>query len=181
MKPFILLAATLLAASATAATPVPTWSTLGTNKPIADSPSRQSKDGFGGSLVVVTDADWAKKWDTPSSTVPTFNEAHDIGKGQRVFALIFFANPLPDARGTIDLACDIDFLRPDGSSALHQAGLPCWHAPLQGPLANTYLSQPVAEFSGDPPDPVGDWVVRVTLTDKVRHTTLALKTSFHLH
>jgi ABC-type amino acid transport substrate-binding protein len=181
MKPWVLLAASLFAASACASEPASSWKDLRSGQPVADTESRRAKDGFGGSLLVVTDADWEAKWNTPTSTVPTFNPARDIGKGQRVFALVFFANALPDSRGAVDVGCDIDILKPDGSSALHQAGLACWQGAVLGAPTNTYLSRPVVEFSGDPPDPVGDWVLRVTLTDKVRHTTLALKTSFHLH
>jgi len=178
MKRRVLFAASLLLAGA--ALGQQGWRDA-KGEPVADSGSRRTKDGFAGSLSVVTDADWARKWNTPSTTVPSFHEARDIAKGERVFALIFFANPLPSAQGVVDLRCDIDIVRPDGSAALHQADLPCWHGPIRGPLSNTYLSQPVVEFSGDPPDPVGDWRVRVVLKDSTRQTALPLETSFHLH
>ena len=89
----------------------------------------QAKDGFAGSVMVVTDADWRAKWDTPSNTVPNINAA----------------------QSDVNVRCDLDLDRPDGSSALHQA------------------------------DPTGDWTVRVTLRDAARKSSLSLKTSFHVH
>ena len=53
--------------------------------PVANTASMQAKDGFAGSVLVVTDADWRAKWDTPSNTLPNFNAAHDIPEGQKVF------------------------------------------------------------------------------------------------
>ena len=179
MKRIAALAASLVMAAAAWAQPQ-SWRDAN-GLPIPDTESRRSQDGLAGSLSVVTDADWREKWNTPSNTVPGFHEARDVAKGERVFVLIFFANPLPSPQGVVDMRCDIDIVRPDGHSALHQSGVECWHRPVAGALTNTYLSDPVVQFSGDPPDPVGDWIVRVALKDNVRGTVLPLKTSFHLH
>jgi hypothetical protein len=179
MKRLALLAASLVVAAAAGAQQQ-SWKDANGN-PIPDTESRGSRDGLAGSLTIVTDADWREKWNTPSSTVPSFHEARDVAKGERVFVLIFFANPLPSAQGIVDMRCDIDIVRPDGQSALHQSGVGCWHRPVAGALTNIQLSDPVIQFSGDPPDPVGDWIVRVALKDTVRGTVLPLTASFHLH
>lgn len=153
----------------------------GKGMPRPNNESHQARDGFAGSVEVVTDADWRAKWDTPSSTVPNFNRARDVAKGQKVFVLVFFANPLPSAQGEVDVRCDLDLDRPDGGSALHQVDVPCFKGRIAGSLTNTYLSDPVVQFNADPPDPVGDWTMRVTLRDAVRQTSLSLKTAFHVH
>ena len=82
--------------------------------------ARSAVSGFGGSLVVTSDADWRSKWETPSNTVPHFTEAKAVARGKHIFILIFFANPKLTEKGTADLVCDIDVTRPDGSSSVHQ-------------------------------------------------------------
>jgi len=43
-----------------------------------------------------------------------------------------------------------------------------------------YLSEPVIAFVGDPGDPAGEWVVRVTLKDNNRKVEVPLRASFFL-
>src|ERR1700754_877472 len=86
---------------------------------VEDTDARKSKDGFAGWVVVTSDADWKAKWQSPPETIPRFNEARSVKRGQSVFVLIFFSNPLV-ANGTADVTCDIDLTRPDGTSSIHQ-------------------------------------------------------------
>jgi hypothetical protein len=147
--------------------------------PVADTDDRKSVDGFGGWLIVTSDADWKKKWETPSDTTPDFTTARKVPRGKRVFVLSFFVNPRLDAEGKAEVRCDIDLAAPDGTIATHQEDLVCFQGPLKDPRL-VYLSGPVVGFSGDPGDPGGDWEVRVTLRDKVRNVAVPLKTSFTL-
>jgi hypothetical protein len=142
--------------------------------------ARSAVSGFGGWLVVTSDADWRAKWETPSNTVPRFTEAKIVTRGKHIFILTFFANPQLTEKRIADVACDIDVIRADGSSSVHQTDAVCFHGELKGSATNVYLSAPILDFIGEENDPGGKWFVHVTLKDKNRHVSLPLKTSFIL-
>ncbi|MBM7119959.1 hypothetical protein [Dyella kyungheensis] len=148
--------------------------------PARDTDSRRSVNGFGGSLVVTPDADWQAKWQTPSDTVPHFSVAKIVPRGQQVFFLIFFANPLLKEDGTADITCDIDVLRPDGKSSFHQLDVPCFKGAIHEPVTHTFLAPSVIGWTGDSSDSSGTWVLRVLLKDNVRKASVPLRTSFEL-
>lgn len=148
--------------------------------PVPETAARRSLNGLGGSLLVTPDANWREKWDTPANVTPQFNQAGTIVRDQQVFILIFFANPKLDAQGRADLTCDIDVVKPDGTSSGPQQGLVCFRGEIKGGPYNTYLAAPVIGFTGDATDPSGEWTVSVALKDNLRNTVLPLKTTFVL-
>lgn len=150
-------------------------------KPIPETEARRSKNGLGGSLLVTPDADWQEKWNTPADTIAEFKETKSVSRGQRIFILIFFANPRLDANGRANLSCDLDVTRPDGSVSTHQTGMACFQEKLLGGPYHTYLAAPVIGFVGDEADPAGTWTVQVSLKDNLSDTVLPLKTSFVLN
>ena len=78
------------------------------------------------------------------------------------------------------MTCDIDVVRPDGTSSVHQVDVVCFRGALRGSPTNVYLSAPILNFAGESNDPTGKWSVRVILKDNIRHVSLPLKTSFTL-
>jgi Flp pilus assembly protein TadG len=142
--------------------------------------ARSAVAGFGGWLVVTSDSDWQSKWETSPNTVPRFTEARTVGRGKHIFILTFFANPELTEKNLADVTCDIDVVRSDGTSSVHQVDAVCFRGELKGPATNVYLSAPILNFVGESNDPVGKWLVRVTLKDNIRHKSLPLKTSFTL-
>jgi hypothetical protein len=151
-----------------------------THQPAAESESMQVKDDFAGSLIVTTDGDWKKKWDTPASAMPSFNKAGVVAYGRKVFVLTLFANPKLDAKGHANLRCDLKITNPAGKVQLSRANLVCHAGPLVANKYGVYLSEPVIAFSGDPGDPPGVWVVEVKLRDVNRSAELTLRSSFEL-
>ena len=149
-------------------------------KPVPNSESRSSVKDFGGWLLVTPDTDWRSKWETPSDTMPKFNVASAVERGKQIVVLTFFSNPKLTKNGNADVRCDIDVIRPNGSFSVHQSDVTCFQGPLKGNPHNLYLSAPIINFVGDPEDPAGRWVVKVTLKDKIRNVALPLKTSFIL-
>jgi hypothetical protein len=142
--------------------------------------ARTAIDGFGAWLLVTSDADWKQKWEASPNTVPRFTEAHTAPRGKRLFILTFFANAKMTDNGEADVTCNIEVIRPDGSSSLHQLDAVCFRGQVKGEPTNVYLSQSILDFVGEPKDPAGKWLVRVTLKDNLRHVSLPLKTSFIL-
>ncbi len=71
---------------------------------------RASKEGFGGWLFITPDAG-KEKWETSPETVPRFNTADKVGRGERLFILIFFSNPKLDGQNNADITCAGDVKR----------------------------------------------------------------------
>jgi len=90
------------------------------------------------------------------------------------------ANPLLDGRGLANVTCDIDVLRSDGSTSIHQVDTPCFNGTITGSPNQMFMSFATLEFTGERSDPIGRWVVRVALKDNVRHVEVPLMTSFEL-
>lgn len=141
---------------------------------------RKSKDDFGGWLVVTPDADWKEKWNTSPETVPRFSTADTVERGKSLTILIFFINPKRDAGNNVEVTCDIQSIRPDGTFSVDQKDLPCLKGELQGNPYNIRLAAPVIKYVGEERDPTGKWIIRVTLKDKQRNVELPLQTSFTL-
>lgn len=145
-----------------------------------DSDQRKAQDGFGGWLLITSDQDWQKKWETHPDAVPRFSTAESVEKGEPLYALTFFSNPKLDAHGDADISCDIDLRRPDGSASFQQQDATCFKGTLKGKPNYLYLSAPIIKFIGEQDDPYGVWQVNITLKDNVGHINLPLKTSFIL-
>jgi hypothetical protein len=145
-----------------------------------DTDARKSVSGFGGWVLVTSDADWQVKWEIPSNVTPHFTEARQVSRGSRVFVLTFFANPRLNTAGEANVTCDINVIRPDGTTSTHQTDAVCFKGELKTDPHYTYLAAPVIGFVGDPGDPTGVWLIQVNLKDNIRHVAVPLKTSFVL-
>jgi hypothetical protein len=141
---------------------------------------RQTKNDFGGFLLITTDLDWQQKWNTSPDTIPYFNEAKSVKVGERIVILTFFVNPKSNQANSVNVLCDLRVIRPDKSISVDQRGISCLNGALQGNPNNIRLSPAVIEFVGEEKDPLGKWVVEVGITDVVRNTKLNLRTSFLL-
>ena len=147
-------------------------------KPVPDTESQKSVEGFGGLLIVTPDKDWEEKWNAP--TPPHFSGGSTVKKGGELFILTIYTNPQLDASGDANVTLDIDVRRPDGSSSTDAKGAVCFQGKLRGPPHNVYLCGPVVGFIGEPSDPVGDWSVRIKLIDNIRKVEIPLSTTFTL-
>lgn len=142
--------------------------------------SRKVKDNFAGWLLVTPDTDWLQKWDTPPDTIPYFSEASVVKRGDELVILPFYVNPRTDAERNAHVMCAIKVTRPNGSISIEQDNIICLKGELKGPSTHVRLSPTVIKFVGEPNDPLGVWVVEVTIHDILRSTILNLKTQFEL-
>lgn len=148
--------------------------------PSPDTESRRSVGEFGGSLITTSDPDWQKKWNTSPETIPVFNEVKVVTQGERIFTLIFFANPKLNANYEANITCDLKVIMPDGIESFNQRDAVCFQGGLKGKPNNLYLAAPVIDFIGEPNDPTGIWTVDITLKDNLRKVVMPLKTAFTL-
>jgi hypothetical protein len=148
--------------------------------PAANTESRISKNGFGGWLVVTSDTDWEKKWETSPETVPHFTTSETVERGKQLTVLIFFVNPRVDEKNNADITCDIQSIRPDGSLSINSHDVVCYRARIEGSPYNIRLSAPIIKYIGEEKDLAGKWTIRVTLKDNLRHVRLPLQAAFTL-
>jgi hypothetical protein len=148
-------------------------------QPVTNTDARKSIDGFAAALLITSDRDWKQKWDAAQSTVPAFTEVSRVAIGQKATILIFFSPPMVDANGEANVTCDITLQRPNGSVTKDE-GMEAFKGKLPGHPASTFLAKPVIEFSGDPGDPLGDWIIEVTVHDLNRKVAIPLTTKFQL-
>src|SRR5262245_48831661 len=135
------LLAVLLLISSAACAPEGWRDEHGNPTPATD--ARKSVRGFSGWVLVTPDSNWKAKWETPSNTVPRFDEAKDVSRGGRAWVLILFGNPQPNGAGDVDVTCDIDVVKPDGTTSVHQADAVCFRGALKSPPHFAFLSAPV--------------------------------------
>lgn len=146
---------------------------------VKNTDDRKAISGFGASVIITTDADWEKKWNTPAANTPTFTTAEKLKIGEQGTILIFFANPEPDSNGSIDVTCDIKIVRPDGSTT-ENAGLNGFKGRLNGSPENTYLTESIIRFVGEQSDPLGEWVIDISVRDNIRQVAVPLRLQFSL-
>ena len=135
---------------------------------------------FGGSVIVTADTDWRTQWKAANGKMPAFKEAGTIQRGQKVSVLIFFMNARPDAKGELNVTCDLKFIRPDGTVAVEQKNLACFRGRIEGSPGNLRLAAQQIDFVGDAKDPPGTWRVEVKLKDQVRESEVPLLAVFTL-
>jgi hypothetical protein len=149
-------------------------------KAVPDTSDQRVVKGFGGWLVVTSDADWEAKWDTPSDNTPAFTTVDEVALGQTITILVFYANPRFDAKRAIKVSCDITVTRPDGSKSIDKNGIECASGHVMGPAANLRLSNFVLKVLAEPSDPPGRWGVDVTVRDDIAKISVPLRTHFVL-
>ena len=149
-------------------------------RPVAETESMKSQDGFGASLLVTTDPDWLTKWRTPADTTPSFSVAREVHTGDQVSIIAFVSNPKLDAKGVAQVQCDVRMTLPDGSVATEQKDLPCFNSALTGPANQVFLTNLRIQFTAQADAPKGTWTVQVVARDTLRGVSLPLQASYEL-
>jgi hypothetical protein len=130
-------------------------------------------------VIITTDTDWEKKWNTPAATTPNFTTTDKLKMGEQGTILIFFANPKLDVNNYVDVTCDIKITRPN-NVVTENSGLKGFTGKLLGSPENTYLTESIIGFVAEPTDPLGDWTIDINVHDKIRQVTVPLKLKFTL-
>jgi hypothetical protein len=143
---------------------------------LPDTPTRQSSNGFAGNIILTPDADWKAKWERPDT--PHYNAADKVKPGQTVTLLVLYGNPKPGADGNVKVMCDIQVIRPDGSFSVDEKDLVCAEGKLAGSPYDMRLAKYTPQFTGEPGDAPGTWIMRVRLTDAVRNVSVQLEQKF---
>jgi hypothetical protein len=148
-------------------------------KAIPDTPSQKTVNGVGAWLLVTSDEDWEAKWNTPSETIPAFTQASTVTLGKHVFILAFVANPTRSNQGDVNVTCDFEIERPN-HVVTHRSDIECLRGKPLGSERTLYLTKQIVGFVGEKDDPLGKWIVRITIKDLNRPVSIPLETSFTL-
>jgi len=147
---------------------------------VENTDAEKSVGGFGGKLLITSDADWEEKWNTPEDHTPSFTTASEVRLGEELTILTFYVNPKVNKQGYIDIRCDIKLTRPDGSVATDAKDFECATGEFHGNPYNVRLTNAIIKYIGEEGDVPGEWSVFVLLKDKIRGVEMPLKTSFIL-
>lgn len=150
----------------------------GRGNTLPESESRKSQSGFGGWLLITPDSDWQEKWATLAEVIPYFTVTEQVTKGNEIFILVLFSNPLPDNGGLIDIGCDIKVTRPDGSISVDYSNLDCARGELLGDRYATRMTNLGITYIAEEDDLSGQWEVLVKVTDRVRKAQVSLEANF---
>ena len=145
-------------------------------RPVPESDTQKSSKGFGGTLILTPDADWAEKWARPET--PQFTTTEVVKLGQTIVALVFYVNPGTDKSGQVHVLCDYLITRPDGSISTDVKDTVCAQGALEGDPHSVRLVEHIVGFQGEDSDLEGTWTFKVRLTDSVRDASVELKTQF---
>jgi len=142
--------------------------------------SRKVKKDFAAWLLVTPNLDWQERWDTPPDTTPYFDVAKEVHLGESLVILTFFTNPAITENRHSYVKCSLKVTRPDGSLSVPKQEFDCINGILNGNPRNIRLSPAAIQFTAEKTDPLGVWIVDVTLEDTVRNVTLNLTTTYEM-
>ncbi len=137
-------------------------------------------NGLQGMLMLTSDQDWQKKWNTPEQVTPMFNTSTELYLGETISVLGFVSNPQLDKQGELNIHCGLQLVTPTGKVVVSQDEIPCMTGKLAGKVLNVYMLPAGAVVKAELTDEAGNWTAHYRITDKNRHTTLELKNSFKL-
>jgi len=149
-------------------------------KIVPNSDNMKSIKGFGGWLLITSDADWEEKWNTPTYVSPNFNEASNVSYGQKLTILTFFINPKVSDQGTINITCGVKITRPDNKVSVDNQNIECLKDIVIENPRNVHLSPIVIDYIGEEGDPPGEWIVEVNINDINRGASIPLRNTFIL-
>lgn len=136
---------------------------------------RKVENDFGAWLFVTPDLDWPERWSTPRSHIPHFRQADSLRVGDELAVLIFIINPATDEENQLSVVCDLRIIRPNLSLSVDEQDLSCLSGDAVENSEAIYLSPIYVRFIGDDDDPLGEWIIEVRITDKLRNISLELR------
>lgn len=131
-----------------------TW--LKDGKPIADTDSMKSKDGFGAQLFLTESAKFFDDWNKPD--MPKVNPVQEARRNVPIFTAILFVDPAVDAAKRAKVTCHVIVRKPDGT-VYGEDDLVGWDGNYIVPARNLQLAQGRMGIRIEPKDPAGTYTV----------------------
>lgn len=135
---------------------------------------------FSGKIVPTKDSNWQKEWAKPRGEIPYIQQANEVTKSDELSILIFFAGAKADYNGKLNIQCDIEIIKADKSIEFKETNLDCFSDVIKGNPNDVYLSKAILNFKAAPKDPLGNWIINVSLRDINSGSKVNLKSEFKL-
>jgi|GEM_PF-3864792 len=147
-------------------------------KPVSDTASMKSKDGFGGQFALTANERFYEEWARPE--MPMIKKVSKLPIGKFLVPVVIFANPEKDKGGNVDVAYDLEIIKPDGSIGRTVSDVVCAKGPNKVPTFVLQLSQSERMWGAEVGDPLGVYTFKLILKDNIRGTKLPLEASVEI-
>jgi hypothetical protein len=118
-------------------------------------------------LVLTIDGSVSDRWEhTTSGQKINVPEASTVVKQQMLWACVFFSHCAHDAKGNANVTYDVRVTKPDGGVYYEGKGLDGWNL-ASGDETGVLLAKTLFAVSFDPPDPLGEYTVLITVHDSI--------------
>ncbi|MEY2407841.1 MAG: hypothetical protein QOF48_511 [Verrucomicrobiota bacterium] len=145
-------------------------------KPIADTDSQKTRDGFGALLLLIDDKKFFDDWKKPDP--PRLRTITNATRILPVHTTVIFAGAGRNADGEVHVTCDVTIRKPDGSVYGAQKGLVATRGRQTLSPTMLQLARDRLVVRIEPHDPAGTYTVEVTVKDNVKKVDLRLKERF---
>lgn len=166
-------AANDLSPNASGSKPAHTWRKDG--RPIVDTDTMKSKDGFGAQLFLTESDKFFDDWNKPET--PKLPLVQEACRNVPIFTAILFVDPATDNTKRAKVTCHVIVRKPDGT-IYGEDDLVGWNGNYVVPPHNLQLAQGRMGIRIEPEDPAGIYTVEASVRDDVKNVELQLKTSF---
>lgn len=148
---------------------------------VPDNEWRKSSGSFGALLDFTKQPDELfAAWNKPGEYVNIPPSADTAHRGEVIMGVVFFTGCKPDPEGHCNAEVDYLILKPDGSVYGDLKGGELWRTkPAPTGSAIQLCADPLG-VKIEPTDPIGEYTVRATVTDKNAALTLQLTRKFRV-
>lgn len=147
-------------------------------KPLADSDSYKSKNGFGIGLHMTDDESIYENWQKPEP--PKINVTSKAIRNKPFTTLMIFSNPGIDSESNADVTADMRVINPDGTIALDKKDLEIWKRKYTTPRNHAQIALGSIQVIFNDEDQDGVYRIEAIVKDRIKGVTLDLKTDITL-
>lgn len=130
-------------------------------------------------MVVTPDNDFVGKLHSPPESNPKFTMIDKLKIGEQLETYIIFTNPKIDEKSSVDVKYDVKITRPY-NRVTYNKDLEGKSGKLSGSSDSYYLADASLRFKAEPTDPIGEWIIDVTVHDNHSHASIPLSAKFVL-
>lgn len=153
------------------------WSPILAEEGLRELPDQSiyAKDGLFLKVALLDDPkSFVSEWVSGRSK-PALRTRTTFQRGEVVFPAVMYSTNALDPEGKAHIEYTLLFRRPDGSIYEHLQNLTAVNGP---PPKETALSKDRAGLKIEPSDPLGEYTLKVTLTDNVKEVTVEMLFTF---
>lgn len=130
-------------------------------------------------MIITSDNDFVSKLHSPPESNPKFTTIDKLKIGEQAEIFILFTNPKIDEKSSVDVKYGVKITRPNKRVTFNKE-LEGISGKLPGSSDSYYLANASVRFKAEPTDPIGEWIIDVTIHDNHSHASIPLSAKFVL-